>query len=500
MRRLRDLPLPSQLLLMMLSVTLAALGAGLSVVTVLDLRSFRRDLLADASLRAKMAAEYSVADLAFGYRAEAAADLARLSLYSDIDRAALYDSGGALFAVYARGGRAAGLPAALSPGVARDGKSFKDGRLEIFEPAVYNGVRYGTLYLGVSTAQHARRVKDRLILAAALALGVALLVFLVASRVQRLVSQPVLKLAALARRVSAEGAYSLRTGIEKRGDEIGALADGFDSMLAGLESRSRERDEAEAALKRAQAELERRVAERTEQLTVANRELEAFTYSASHDLRAPLRRIDGFSSLLEQQGEEALTQEERRDYLTRIRAGCRLMAGTIDSLLRLSHITRHVVEIADVDLAALARGAVDRLREAEPSRGVSFKAVGAAQVAGDPVLLAEVMENLLSNAWKFTGKTPDAAIEFGFSDKPGGRVYFVKDNGSGFSMEYAGKLFRPFQRLHSPSEFPGTGIGLCTVQRIIERHGGTIWVESGEGLGATFYFTVPGRSSGLRAA
>jgi signal transduction histidine kinase len=224
-------------------------------------------------------------------------------------------------------------------------------------------------------------------------------------------------------------------------------------------------------------------------LREANSELEAFNYAVSHDLRAPIRRIAAFISLLEQEcaGE---VSAEGRGYLARISKGCGQLAAVVDGLLKLSRAIHLELKFEEVDLSALAAEAAERLAAAGSGRVVRFKAAQNLRAAGDAGLLREVMENLLDNAWKFTRETENAAVEFGTEERDGETVYFVKDNGKGFDMKSAGKLFQPFQRLHSPDEFPGTGVGLNTVRRIVERHGGRIWAEAAEDKGAVFYFTI----------
>jgi signal transduction histidine kinase len=236
--------------------------------------------------------------------------------------------------------------------------------------------------------------------------------------------------------------------------------------------------------------LEQRVSERTTQLEAANKELEAFSYSVSHDLRAPLRSIDGFSqALLEDYGESL--DEQAQHYLRRVRAGSQRMAELIDDLLMLSRMTRSEIRLETVALTALAQTIAAELRQVEPEREVKFVIAPDVTVQADRQLIRVALENLLGNAWKFTAKRSAARIEFGICLQPDGQpAYFVGDNGAGFDMAYADKLFGAFQRLHSPAEFSGTGIGLATVQRIIHRHGGRIWAEGVIEEGATFYFTL----------
>lgn len=254
--------------------------------------------------------------------------------------------------------------------------------------------------------------------------------------------------------------------------------------------------QAEAILRNANVELERRVAERTEELrqktdrlASMNAELEAFSYSVSHDLRAPLRSIDGFSQALIEDNEAQL-DDAGRSHLRRIRAATQKMAELIDGLLELSRVSRTALQHVEVDLTAIAEQTIERLREQNPARQVDVSIGPSIVVQGDPRLLRIVMENLLENAWKFTSKREAACIEVGRRSMETTTEVFVRDNGAGFDPQYASNLFGAFQRLHPVSEFPGTGIGLATVQRIITRHGGTLRAEASPGRGATFAFTM----------
>jgi PAS domain S-box-containing protein len=240
-----------------------------------------------------------------------------------------------------------------------------------------------------------------------------------------------------------------------------------------------ERKRAEVALQKAKLELE-----------AANRELEAFSYSVSHDLRSPLRSIDGFSQALLEDYADQLPAEGQNQ-LMRVRAATQRMGQLIDDLLNLSKVTRASMKLVPVDLSQLVRGIVAELQRTQPERRVNFKITPNLKANGDPGLLRAVLENLLNNAWKFTAKREQAEIEFGSKHENDETIYFIRDNGAGFDMAYVGKLFGAFQRLHAMTDFSGTGIGLATVQRIIHRHGGRIWAEGAVDQGATFFFTLP---------
>jgi PAS domain S-box-containing protein len=240
-----------------------------------------------------------------------------------------------------------------------------------------------------------------------------------------------------------------------------------------------------SAQKEAEASLRRYAAE----LSVANRELDAFAYAVSHDLRAPLRSIDGFSSALLEDCTDRL-DEAGHGHLNRIRAAAGRMAALIDDLLGLSRVTRAPLQRERVDLTTLAWGIIAGLTAGDPSRAVGWSITPDLVADADPRLMRVALENLLGNAWKYTRRRPSAHIALGQRNGPDGFAYYVRDDGAGFEPAYAGKLFAPFQRLHAASEYEGTGIGLATVARIIHRHGGRVWAEGEVDQGATFYFTL----------
>lgn len=241
---------------------------------------------------------------------------------------------------------------------------------------------------------------------------------------------------------------------------------------------------------RLNAELERRVIARTSELEVSNRELESFCYSVSHDLRAPLRHIDGYSKILLDEYRD-LIGEEGAMHLDGVRRSTAKMGDLIDDLLQLSRVTRSELRKATVDISVMAHEIADELSSSAPEREVNFFIEDGIVVNADAHLIRIVMDNLLMNAWKYTAKKPEARIEFGRAFVANKNAIFVRDNGAGFDMQYADKLFGAFQRLHRVEEFEGTGVGLATVLRIISRHGGTVWGEGAVDKGATFYFTLP---------
>ncbi len=250
-----------------------------------------------------------------------------------------------------------------------------------------------------------------------------------------------------------------------------------------------EREQARLELAKLNEDLEERVRQRTAELEAANKELESFSYSVSHDLRSPLRGVDGWSlALLEDYND--ILDEQAKGYLNQVRAEIQRMSVLIDDMLKLSRLSRDEMHRVSVDCTDLAMSFVERLNAASPERRTEWRIAQGVTTTADRNLLRQVFQNLIENAWKFTAKNETALIEFGVTEVEGEKSYFVKDNGAGFDMAYSAKLFGAFQRLHRVADYPGTGVGLATVQRIARRHGGRVWAEGVVGEGATFWFTL----------
>jgi light-regulated signal transduction histidine kinase (bacteriophytochrome)/HAMP domain-containing protein len=288
----------------------------------------------------------------------------------------------------------------------------------------------------------------------------------------------------------ATGDFSARTGLHDGKSELHQLAHHFDDMAENLQRHEAQLREANEKISKLNADLEKRVIERTAQLEASNRELEAFSYSVSHDLRAPLRHLDGFAQILAT--EPNIQNDERAQrYLKMITQSAKKMGMLIDDLLSFSRMGRKTMVCQNVDFNALLREVIAEFREEAQGREIEWSLADLPVVSGDAAMLRQVWANLISNALKYTRGRAPAKIEVGYREESGEQIFFVRDNGAGFEMKYAEKLFGVFQRLHSEESFEGTGIGLANVRRIISRHSGRTWAEGQLDKGAIFYFSLP---------
>jgi signal transduction histidine kinase len=483
----------------------ALLTAGIAFVAY-DFIVFRHSLVRALERHAAIIGANSTAALEFQDQKAAESTLAALAADAHVRGAAIYDESGRLFARYARD---PGFvpPASAAPDAS--GHRFAGGSVFLFHPIV-SEKRIGSVYIDAELRERWARLREIGLIVAVVSLAALAVAARLSSRYEQAIARPVQQLAAAARSVSAQD-YSVRVPAAGK-DELGLLIETFNEMLARVQQR-------DAQLQDAREGLERRVHERTRELeneleerrkaeaeilrlnavaevrlkemTALNREIEAFSYSVSHDLRAPLRHVNGFVDLLMARSKDQLDEKSRR-YLTVIADGAKQMGRLIDDLLSFSRMSRTEMAQTTIPLDALVREVLPEVQRDAQGREIEWSLERLPEVKGDRAMLRIVFTNLLSNAVKYTRGKPHAKIEVGArAGENGEAVVFVKDNGVGFDMKYADKLFGVFQRLHRAEEFEGTGIGLATVRRIIYRHGGKTWAESEPGAGATFYVTIP---------
>jgi signal transduction histidine kinase len=495
----------NKLLGVVLLTTLVALLLAMTAMITYDLRLYHRGWLADVSTQAELVASNSSAALTFDDVRSAKENLQLLRNRQGISAAAIYDSRGTLFTSYHRTGEEPDFPKLPEA----DGAKVSGDDVIVFKRIIDDGKILGTIYVRADYELY-----DRLVgyvgIALLVMLGALTIAYVLSRKLQAVVTAPILSITGIAREVVEQRDYSRRAE-KTTGDEVGILVDSFNGMLDEIERRNAEleasnermaseaaeRARAEEEVRRLNAELEGRVRDRTDQLEAANRELEAFCHTVSHDLRAPLRSIDGFSQALIEDSPKDVSEDGKR-YIARIRAATVRMGQLIEDLLNLSKVSRGSMERSPVDVSEVANRVVNVLKMREPERQIEISVWEGMAASGDARLLRAALENLLGNAWKFTSKRTDARIEVGAMRESSRTVFFVRDNGAGFDMAYANKLFGAFQRLHSNNEFSGTGIGLATVQRIVHRHGGKIWADAQVDKGAAFFFTLSGEQHQAR--
>ena len=481
----RNWPIKRKLTAILLLISGLVLLLTSAAFVTYDLVTFRRTLRIHLATRSRILAANATAALAFANEADATEILAALQYDPHMVAAALYRRDGRVLATYPTAAPADLIPAAPEP----DGDRFEGGRLVAFTPVAQGAnERLGTLYIASDT----KAVTDAFRLSGIIAvvvLAIAMLAaYTLAALLQGRITAPILALVDTASSVSIRQDYSVRAP-QFGEDELGKLADAFNQMLSRIEEQQNELQQHAKILEQRVAERTRELEKRAVELQAANSELDAFSYSVSHDLRAPLRSIDGFSQVL-LEDYSAQLDESGRDSLQRVRAASQRMAALIDDLLKLARVTRAEMRTEHVDLSRMAENIVVDIQRGTPERQVEVAITPGLQARGDSRLLRVALENLLRNGWKYTGKQPKPRVEFTTVDQNGDRVFVIKDNGAGFDMKYADKLFGVFQRLHSSAEFEGTGVGLATVRRIINRHGGRIWAEGAVDQGASFYFTL----------
>jgi signal transduction histidine kinase len=447
-----------------------------------DFYSYRANLIQSLFAAAQIAGSNSVSALTFDDPQAAEATLSALKGSPDVVSAVIVTQDGHVFARYRRAGAKTPMPLRYLSPDENAGQWINGAQVLIGYRIMFGGKSIGAVYIQAHFGELRYRTR-RYGMAAFLILLFCLTAALLATATfRRLVTRPLTALAGTVRMISREKDFSLRAATTDNQDEIAVLVAAFNEMLQEIQTRDK-------ALREARELLEKRVQERTAELWAANRELESFSYSVAHDLRGPLDVVSGMSYIIQNSYKNKL-DKEGAEMLETVQRSAKNMAGLIDDLLNLSRATTVNLERKQVDLTAMARSIAEDVVIGQPGRNVDFTFAEGAVASADQGLIYVVMENLIRNAWKYTSRHPHAAIEFGWISQKDKKVFFVRDDGAGFDPGKADKLFRPFQRLHGASEFPGTGIGLATVQRIIARHGGDIWAEGQVEHGATFYFTL----------
>lgn len=450
-----------------------------SAYFIYEYYSFRQSTLDQLSLVGKIMASNSTSSLAFSSTDDAMEILTSLEAEQHLVGGVLYDNDGEVFARY---------PAELDP-LLYTQQSPGAGQVSIeneyvvgFYPVVQGNSRLGTLLL--ISGMEAMYARFRLY--GAIAVAVILLSLLVAyilSRVmQKSISIPILDLAGTAKEVSGNTNYSIRAR-RFDNDEIGTLTDAFNQMLGRIEEQNRE-------ITSFTQNLEKKVAERTIELEAAYKEMEAFSYTVSHDLNAPLRHIDSYLNMfIEDHGSEL--DEDGRKVLNAVSRNSRKMRQLIDDLLAFSQAGRKELKKTTISMDELVRKICRSYENRDNGRVVDFRITALPNVFADQATIRQVWENLIGNAYKYSSNEKRATIEIAAEESTNEIVFCIKDNGAGFDMDYYHDLFAPFQRLHTMSQFEGTGVGLAIVERIVGRHGGKIWAESVPDRGATFYFSLP---------
>lgn len=450
---------------------------------IYDLYSLRQQLMTSISAESRIVGANCISALEFDDRQAAENTLSALRNSPQIRAAVVMRPDGAEFARYMRD-PSSQFQLKEHLALSETEHFWTKGRDILLGSRIrFQGGWVGSVYILAETSGIARSIERFGLISAGILLVCFAIALLSTATIRHLVSDPLTDLAQTAQVVTRERDYSVRAKIPPSSDELSFLVKSFNEMLEQIQMRDR-------ALEASRAELEQRVEERTAELSATNRELEAFSYSVAHDLRGPLQHINNIGFLLQHSASQGLN-EEGHMLVDRLLEGSKRMSVLIDDLLNLSRASSHPLHRRPIDLSHIVDTIASRLETEKDGRSVRFEIARGAHVFADEGLMQVVLENLVGNAWKYTSKADSPLIHFGWSEENGETTFFVRDNGAGFNPRYADRLFRPFQRLHSQSEFIGTGVGLATAYRIITRHGGKIWAKGEVDKGATFYFTVP---------
>ena len=475
--RLRYWPLKAKLLFLTLFTSTLGIVLVCASLIVVENQNYRQRLESELHVIAGILAEQSAAALVFEDNNQLTSIISSLRRIETIRQACVFDAAGSVMSSLNT------LESADCPGIIEPPQmGFVGDYYQLLVPVTLDNETVGHLYL----ASHLRALRAHIQTFIVVVFGIGALIQLalvfVALKLQRVVSQPILALSGTAERIAQEHDYSIRAPVSGN-DELGRLGTTFNEMIGTIEQQNRRILESRAG-------LELIVEDRTSQLSLANKELEAFSYSVSHDLRQPLRAIEGFGQALEEDCADQLN-ETGKDYLRRIRAASVRMGSLIDGLLVLSRVSRQPLENQRVNISEMLQEITEELKEISYSLPTDIRIQSGIWVIGDGRMLRIAFQNLLENAWKYSSKEVQRVIDVSATADSRFITIAICDNGVGFNMKYVNKLFVAFNRLHTPSEFGGTGIGLATVYRVIRRHSGDISAKSEVGNGASFYIKLP---------
>jgi len=483
---LQKLPIGRKLTLVIFFAIMIVLLMVFAVTINWNVRAIRKSSLESAKSAVQVFSQDFTKILVFDSPHIAADTVSRLEATPSIKSAVLFNSTGKPVFFY-QSKTAQKLPV---PQVKAPQSYFDDKCLNIYAPVTYEGANYGTVYYRISTSLLTSTLLNyKYSIAVFIIIAIAISA-LISYRIQRMISRPIVNLANILNRVVSENNFALRAHTEE-GSEIGQLYNNFNHMIGNIEQQQQELQTEHRELEKYRDHLEQLVDERTRELAEYTRELESFSYSVSHDLRAPLRAINGFSAVLNEDYGATL-DDDAKDMLKRIVASSNHMGELIDDILQLSRINQHAIAKQNINLSEIAlEVAVERTGPNTNMESASVSITPNIKVIADPKLMRIVMDNLIGNALKYSAKCEKPHVDIGVKYGNGATIIYVKDNGVGFDMQYVDKLFAPFERLHSPQEYDGTGIGLATVKRVVQRHGGEVWAVSEMEQGATFYFSLP---------
>jgi len=452
-----------------------------------DLFTFRQNLIRNLDAEAQIIGDNTVSALTFNDQQSAIVTLASLKRTPDVLGAVLTANDGTVFARYGAPNQGEVELHRLAAGESRLVSS-SGTHVLVAHRILLQDKSVGVVYISARLMEVGKRARQYLLIAFAILLFCMAAAVVISSTSRRLIAQPIISLADTALLVSRNQDYAVRADIPAGSREIAVLVDAFNTMLTQIQER-------DAALSHARDELEARVDARTAELKAANRELEAFSYTVAHDLRGPLDTVSSLVYLLKRSGFDS-DDSSVEPLLDQLKHSTANMASLIDDLLNFARASTTPAKSMPVNLSAIAREIAAELTTSDPTRNVEFTIAETPEVLADAGLMRIVLDNLLRNAWKYTSHHAKACIEFGAKQTfnadgtPSKPVFFVRDDGAGFDAARMDRLFQPFQRLHGKGDFPGTGIGLATVQRILARQGGSIWAEGAVEKGATFHFSI----------